>query len=382
MQFYDLTTFLRLSEVLNYQLSAKPVDWTNIMTIILRGKTVSDYDRDVLLQVFDYMSQVYGQKRRRLGPLLVLHPLRSTAMLYRAFDNPTLLDLMTSLLHDNFEDIKAKDSGTSNWISFNNQFQSFLKDIPQSDQWFLMERLQWLTKESDESYYQYIGRLLDQSLDTPEVIRIKLADRLDNTLDLHIDLEDPLQKVDFFETIFQLMFIKSYRGYKPETSHPSYTAINGAQRLYQLFKNIVLMSLIRQKKAAVNDKVAQKIFNNLANASMKEAQRIILHISGYHVTEIPTLRELMIETMVYVQQGGTDLVTPPTAGSRLDGLFMSRFDNPVKQIHNKKLAELYQNKPLMIEAAISFVVIFLSFMNDPNYFVRGISEEGVRPAPK
>jgi hypothetical protein len=29
------------------------------------------------------------------------------------------------------------------------------------------------------------------------LVRIKLADRLDNTLDLHIDVEDPLDSVDF-----------------------------------------------------------------------------------------------------------------------------------------------------------------------------------------
>ena len=33
----------------------------------------------------------------------------------------------------------------------------------------------------------------------------------------------------------------------------------------------------------------------------------------------------------------------------------------------------------MIEVAVSFVIIFLNFLNDADYFVHGISSEGIRP---
>ena len=85
--------------------------------------------------------------------------------------------------------------------------------------------------------------------------------------------------------------------------------------------------------------------------------------------------------MEYVRGGGIDTITSPVPEQRLDGLFMSTFDEPKKKIREKKLAELYNNKPLMIEAAVAFIVIFLSFLNDPDYFVKGISEEGVYPLP-
>jgi len=90
------------------------------------------------------------------------------------------------------------------------------------------------------------------------------------------------------------------------------------------------MSLIRQNKAAHHDKAAQKIFNNLARASMNEAQRIVMHIFGYHITSISTLRELILDTMDYVQKGGIDKVTVPVKASPLDGLMISRFDDPDK----------------------------------------------------
>ncbi|MDD5093563.1 MAG: hypothetical protein PHV74_04175 [Dehalococcoidia bacterium] len=379
MQSYDLADFLKLSAVLNYQLSAKRVNWDNIIAIMLPGKSVSSHDQDVLLHVCDYLHQVYGRRKRDLGPFSVLHPLRSTALLSHASKKVELLDLMTCLLHDNFEDVRPSQFKNSNWIKLDKQFQSFLMEIPEGHQMCLREHLQWLTKEPGETYYQYIGRLLDQASNAPEVVRVKLADRLDNTFDMRIDLEDPLQGVDFFENVFQMLYTNTYRGYRPERPHQPTVILNGAQRLYQLFKNIMLMSLIRQKKAATGDPVSQEIFNTLAKASMKEAQRIALHVFGYHETAVSTFRELLMETMTYAQSGNLDVVTPPAAGHRLDGLLMSVFDQPDAKARKKQLTILYKDKPLMIESAVAFVTVFLNFLNDPDYYVRGISAEGVRP---
>jgi hypothetical protein len=48
-------------------------------------------------------------------------------------------------------------------------------------------------------------------------------------------------------------------------------------------------------------------------------------------------------------------------------------------IRHARLDQLYLNKPLAFEAAIAFVVIFLSFKNNPRFFVQGISAEGISP---
>ncbi len=378
MYFYDLTEFLRLSAVLNYQLSARPVIWENILSIIVGGKSISERDHTTLLRVFEYLGEVYGQKKRRLGSLSILHPLRATTLLSQTYEELNLIDFMTELLHDNFEDIKPRNVAISRWIK-GNKFKVFLENIDPETQEILFQRLEWLTKDPDETYYHYIGRLLEKAIQHPEIVRIKLADRLDNTLDMRIDLEDTLEKVDFFETTYQVMFTKTYPGYKPEMPHPPSTSFDGAHRLYQLFKNTVLMSLIRRRQVAVEDDAAREIFMHLAKASMKEAQRNVLHIFGYHLLSVPKLRDLFIETLEYVQKGGIDAITSPASDFRLDGLFMSRFDTPRKKLREKRLTELYRDKPLMIEASIAFIVIFLSFMNDPTYFVRGISENGVRP---
>ena len=379
MPDYNLAEFLRISAVLNYMLSAKRPDWGSVTSIVLEGKAISSHDQDVLIDVFDYLSSIYGKTKRDLGPFSVLHPVRATALLSHASDKLVLLDLMTCLLHDNFEDFQPAKFKAADWIKLDNKFQSFLTKLPEDRQQQLREHLQWLTKEPAETYYHYIGRLLERACNCPEVVRVKLADRLDNTFDMRIELQDPLQGVDFFEIIFQMMFSSTYKGYRPEKPHQPTLILNGAERLYQLFKNIVLLSLIRQRRSAGGDAIGQGLFNALAKASMQEAQRIALHIFGYHETTLSTFKNILLETMAYSQSHGIDTVTRPDAKHRLDGLFMSVFDQPQRDARKKHLAQLYGDKPLMIQVAVSFVIIFLNFLNDADYFVRGISAEGIRP---
>ncbi len=63
----------------------------------------------------------------------------------------------------------------------------------------------------------------------------------------------------------------------------------------------------------------------------------------------------------------------------LDGLLVSRLDDPIKKSREKKLQQLAADEELMIEAALAFIVIFYSFLNDTEYYVRGISETGIHP---
>jgi hypothetical protein len=84
--------------------------------------------------------------------------------------------------------------------------------------------------------YPYVGRLLEKSRHAPDLIEIKLADRLDNTLGMRIDLHDPIEDVDFFQTIFQILFVNNFPEYKPKSVPPTSAALNGCKRLYQLLK--------------------------------------------------------------------------------------------------------------------------------------------------
>jgi hypothetical protein len=56
---------------------------------------------------------------------------------------------------------------------------------------------------------------------------------------------------------------------------------------------------------------------------------------------------------------------------------MKRFDYPNSEIRNERLGELYKDKGLMLQAAVGFVGIFLSFVHSPDFWIRGISDHGI-----
>ncbi len=378
---YDLNEFFKLSGTLSYQLSAIGTGRERVLATIVDGRPVADQERQTLLAVLEYLEKAYGEKHRRLGPKAVLHPLRAAALLVEAHDGVVLLDLLAELLHDKFEDIVAEDFDPEAWGALEGEFQALLKRIDPKSEWFLMERLDQLTRRKEaETYYSYIGRLLDRAGGTPELVRVKLADRLDNTLDLRIDLQDPLDEVGCFETVFQILYCAHFPGVQPQHPHPPSVPLDGARRLYELFKNTVLLSLVRQKQALGGDRTSTLLFTSIAEASLREAQRILVHIFTYHVRDVDEQRRLLLETMEYCRAGGVEGVTVGGAANRLDGLFMERFDSTSSEVRQRRLEELYQDKELMIAAATAFMVIFFNFLSDERYFVRGVSAEGIRPA--
>jgi hypothetical protein len=162
--------------------------------------------------------------------------------------------------------------------------------------------------------------------------------------------------------------------------HSPATAINGARRLYQLFKNAVLLSLIRQEVPAAGRRQVRILFDAVSEAGLKEAQRTLIHLISYHVKELHTQRSLVMEAMQYCYSGRSDLVTMPDGNQLLDGLFSTYFGHKAKKNRQQKLDILYQNKPLMLESSIAFIVIFLSFLNDENFYIRGISAKGIEPS--
>jgi hypothetical protein len=385
MPLYDLTDFLKLSSVLNYNLSAASLSRYNVMMYIIGGKPLDSDDakdrekKGIFMEALDYLFSAYRQKRRHLGPMAVLHPLRAAALFARTHDQLDLISLLSVLFHDILEDIHSNDFATKEWKDMEQKLFSLLERMDEVDESKLLDNIVSLTRIKTESYYHYIGRLLESANRSPQLLRVKLADRLDNTLDMRIDLEDPLAGVDFFQNIFQLMFVNNYRGYLPRNDHPPSSALNGARRLYQLFKNTILLSLIRQRTTMSTDRALQDLFEAVCDASLKEAQRTLIHLIGYHIKDTAAQRKLVLEAMDYCFSGRSDLVTKPDRNQLLDGLFSTYFAHNSKKVLHRQLDLLYQNKTLMIQASIAFVVIFLHFLNDSKYYIHGISAEGIEP---
>lgn len=385
MSLHDLTDFLKLSASINYNLSAASPNRYHILMAIIGNKSLhADEEKDreqkkILMEALGYLFEAYGERRRRLGPLAVIHPLRASAILASALTSLNLLDLLTQLFHDILEDISSRGIRVEKWIDLEQQLSALLEQLDPEDEQNLIDRMVCLTRLDDESYFHYICRLFGCHLDSTQLMQVKLADRLDNTLDMRIALQDPIEGIDFFKNTFQLLFVKTYKGHVPSTAHPPSEPLHGAKRLYQLFKNAVLLSLIRKNVSINIDPSFQMLFNAVAEASLMEAQRTFIHISDYHYKDITKQRELLLETMEYCFSGRSDLVTKPDSNHILDGMFASYFGLKSSEQRNRKIDELYSNKPLMLQASIGFITIFLSFINDPLFYIRGISADGIEP---
>jgi len=383
MPAFDLTEFFKLSSVLNYNLSAESLNRYHVLTYILAGKRLDPDDaidrekKSLMMEALGYLFSAYSHKRRRLGPMAVLHPLRAAALMARAREAPNLEALLTVLFHDILEDVKSVDFAALEWRGMEQRLFELLEHMPAEEESRLIQQLKCLTRTPSEPYYRYVGRMLECSAAFPEVVEVKLADRLDNTLDMRIDLEDPLVGIDCFQNIFQLLFVNNYPGYAPRTEHQPVSVMNGARRLHQLYKNAVLLSLIRQLAAGPETPAHPTLFNAVADASLKEAQRSLMHLLGYHFKDHHAQRRLIVDAMDYCFSGRSDLVTKPDGHRMLDGLFSTYFAPTDSKALQQQLARLYQDKPLMIQACIAFIVIFLGFLNDPRYYVRGISAAGI-----
>ena len=385
MPFEDLTDFLKLSSALNYNLSAASVNRYNVLLFIMGGKRLAEEegrDREqkaVLMEALSYLFEAYRNKRRRLGPMAVLHPLRTAAIMARSVEKFDAIDLLSVLFHDVLEDIETVDFTPVAWQELEGRMYDLFERLEPEDEWRLNERLQALTRFASESYYQYIGRLLERAEAIPRLVPIKMADRLDNTLDLRIELSDPMEGINFFEGLFNILFVGAPAGGEMMAATRSTASINDSRRLYQLFKNSVLLSMIRQRKQVGEQDGERIIFDAICAASLKEAQRTLIHVASHLRGDRDRLRRLVLDAMFYCHEGRINMATLPDRRHTLDGLFATYFAADERSVRAQRLDELFGNKPLMIQASIAFIVIFTSFRANPDFFVRGISTAGVRP---
>lgn len=386
MPLNDLTEFLRLSAFLNYNLSATSLNRYNVLMFIISDKAIhpdEDANRDhksIIMEALHYLFDAYSKKRRRLGPKAILHPLRATALYSMTFEELSLIDILSILLHDVPEDISPKTYDSIKWKRMEERIDALFDRLDPETEEELLWRLDSLTKRDHDSYYSYIARLLERSQNIPQIVQIKLADRLDNTLDMRIDIRDPIEGVDFYKTIFELLFLNNYRDADTRVRHHQSTSMNGARRLYQLFKNIVLLSLVRQNHLTGSGDLSSALFNNIARASLKEAQRGFIQLAGNNIKDLRKRRGLVLETMEYCFSGRTGLATKPDPSSMIDGLFSDYFGHKDRVIRHQQIDSLYHNKELMFQTCIAFIVIFISFLNDPDFYVRGIDSEGIHPS--
>ncbi len=359
-QLFNQHDFLQLSSFLHYQLSGSHVNWRTVLNLLL-GNRVDRLPEGPLLDTLIYLGQALGESKRRLGPLAILHPLRTAAIYLKADPNPKLLNILTALLHDKDEDI-SQDKVKGEWLFISHGYEQFLSRLSKDERRLLNERVSHLARKKGESYSVYLSRLLGQSQSTPELISIKLADRLDNTLDLRLDIDYSDEEVDCFQIIFGLLFIPNFQGVKTSYPHPVERKIDGANRLYQIYKSFELLNLLQEKKIQM-DSVGQRLATCLAEAAIHEAKDILLHLFLYHITKTEQQREILLET---ISCGGNKESFSQSEDEddcriKLQNFTQEYFSYNDKQERDYLLAGLYQNKKSMAQLALLFISSFMSF---------------------
>ena len=323
----DVEGFLTLSASIHYQLSGTPPNWDAILALVLEEQ-VPPAERDLLVATLDFLREAYGETRRKLGPNAILHPIRVLALLRRDGAELTPRIVVTTLLHDLREDVTPERS-SDRWEQLDEGYRTLMGRLDPAEAEAVDEQIAVMTRQAGEKYYEYLGRLLHRAADDPDLVPIKLADRLDNTLDLRLDLQDEAASLDAPRALFDLLFTDNDWPVGWE-DHPVPGKFNGSHRLYQLFKNAVFLSMVRKEGMDQRSGPARRLSHDLALASVDEAERNLLHLFTYHVTDPADRRRLVTDVMAYCQSGAISRVTPAASPHALDGLFDTRLDRPTK----------------------------------------------------
>jgi hypothetical protein len=252
-----------------------------------------------------------------------------------------------------------------------------LTKIDADHRWFLGERIAYLRRRESHSYYQYLGQVIAKSREMPDLLHCKLADRLDNTLDIAVQ-RPSTDEHDFFETAFGVLFLPDYQLRSQDvTSAPDSEAC--VLLISQLFKNVVFMSMLRAQRLDRLDEVTSALFSALASVGRAQAEWGAVALLASAISEAELRRKLVLEIMDYCATGGIVGVTRKERGGLLDGSLLEHFAEPDDQLRKRRLEGVYGNKPLFIRLLIMFIGIFTCFTTDPDYHLRGVDSTGLHP---
>ncbi len=373
--FLNLQEHLTLSARINYLLAARIPMHSEILSLVLGDAEVFGSEKAVE-DGLAFVNFAYKNRLRRLGPLAVLHPLRTAHLLSLVTEQPSEIDLLTAFLHDYYEDIYTPDCSVEIQRELEGRMQRVAGQLIPEQQQQLEYRLRTLTKREDEQYHEYLGRLMEEARYCAEIIWVKLADRLDNTFDMRVVEEDHSPE-DCFRELFDILFLRAEVKAYDRPRKVSKAPIDEAHRLFQMFKNVVFLSLVRRSELDQVNLPAQLLFQALAQASLHESGRILMHIFSYDVVDVKKQRQLIFEVMDYSQDGGLNRITAAGRGHRLDGMFEERFDHVDRHKREAALMKLQADKEQMIISALAMLGVFESYISSSTFRLGGVRETGL-----
>jgi hypothetical protein len=375
-ELITIEEFLTLSAKINYQLSARSLKAPVLLSLVLGPAQVEPAEREVLLAAFETIRAGYDQDRRRLGTPGILHPLRAAALLARTSDRPSLVGLVAAMLHDKDEDLTEPEVGAERFARMQERFQTLLGKLPAAQRGLIEDAVRHLANHCS-TYSEYVGQVADHARQIPELLHVKLADRIDNTFDVH--LQHPgVSNYNFYRAVFDILFLPSFRGVSMGSFHFMPDTAEGVMLLSQLFKDTLLLAMLRSEGLDRQDETTRRLFVGLAVAGIREAQWLALEMFNTVYADVKRQRELLLSVMDYCVSGGIDAVRAQGATGELDGVFVA-FTSADRPGQKKMLTALFEDRERLARMSLAFIVVFAAFINDPSYTLKGVGRGGAQP---
>ncbi|RYE86678.1 MAG: hypothetical protein EOO75_15420 [Myxococcales bacterium] len=293
-------------------------------------------------------------------------------------EKPTLNDLLAALFHDKEEDLTESALGPERFNKMQHHFGRLREMVTPEVRDRLDLDIRWLSNHT-ESYSAYVGQIVDHARELPELLHVKLCDRIDNTFDVH--LQHPgVSRYNFYRAVFDILFLPNFRGVSMGKFHFMPDTREGVMLLSQLFKDTILLAMMRSHGVDRVDPTTERLFVGLAVAGIREAQWLALELFNTEYGSVSRQRELLLSVMNYCAEGGVESVRSPGAVTELDGVFV-RFTSGTRADQKQMLVDLFEDRERLARMALAFIVVFASFINDRNYRLEGIDRTGAHPAP-
>lgn len=363
--------FLEISADISYRLSGRAFDPRMVLDLILEDAVACPCSETLLTKAIAVAVAGYGDNRRKMGPLAVLHPIRVAAILSRVTRDPSVLDLLGAILHDRDEDLTKDQIGEERWARMQTEMADLGRMLDPNHCWFLGERLDLLTLRDGQEYCQYLANIMCQAGRMPDLIRVKLADRLDNTLDVGVS-HHGIPTMGVFGTIFDLLFLPEFRGVQAPASYVPVTEEEGTQMLANLFKNAEFLSLLRSERCQMCG-TTLRLYDVLVRASTRIAQYLVQDTFTMHL-DVGQQKAAVEEVLMYCQAGGLHEIKPK-GDCPLDGIFVNLYG--AKKGRRDRLKDAFGDKNRLARVGLVFMAIFANFLADPGYTIKGIDASGV-----
>lgn len=387
--FLTTDTFLAISAKINYLLA--PEEWDlDALTSVVLGKFKADDEFLILRKAIQCLRYGYQEKKRKLGPQAIIHPLRVTALLTHVMahgtEPPSLLDLLCTLLHDKEEDLGPNKVSAPLYERMQYHYRELLTMIGPDMASKLEVRIDALTHRVDESsthnqsYYQYLWEMMEHARACPELLHVKLADRIDNTLDTHVQ-RGATTRYDFYRILFDKFFSPVDVPVRMEGHERLPDPNTGALRLQQFYKNIVFLALLRRRKLDRLTPTTVNLFTELANVSIRETQQLVLKVFSSELTDVRLQREVLFETLEYCRRGGLNTVTAGGSplDTDLDGALTDIFSYALENRDKSRLCELFQQPKKLGKLMLAFMGVFSGFIHNDDFYLKGITPSGLNP---